>query len=335
MQDEIICCRRLAYRHLSLRLDLVERTDLHGVKDSKDFDGDIAAPLMKGLQDCDTLDDIKIMGVLLNPLFQCGPRMVEAGLCTKEQIRAGKRELLDRLKDFYERTSEACVDSTPLLASNRWDEHNISRDCESPEQLANKELEKYVSWNHSQYLPTMEATKLLGAIDADGNPREPVYAFGAVIERGSELPCEDFNHADYVDSTGYYNIVQYLINVRNHFPAIYSVGVGQLAAHSPTEVNCEGCFSLSGYLNHPSRSSTGIRLYEWIVIGHHRMKYIHVSRAAVHKLYMDRHSDKNWDEEEERDTNEFLEIEKSIFSQMFPGVDGDKEKSGGCKEAFV
>ncbi len=65
------------------------------------------------------------------------------------------------------------------------------------------------------------------------------------------------------------------------------------------------------------------------------MKYIHVSRAAVHTLYMRRHSDKNWDEEEERDTNEFLEIEKSIFSQMFPGLDGDKEKSGGCKEAFV
>lgn len=52
----------------------MERKDLPGAKNSEDFDCDVAAPMVKGLQDCDSIDDIKIMGVLLNPLFQCAPR---------------------------------------------------------------------------------------------------------------------------------------------------------------------------------------------------------------------------------------------------------------------
>ena len=43
---------------------------------------------------------------------------------------------------------------------------------------------------------------MFGAIDENGRPKEPVYAFGPIMERGMNL-LSGRNHADYVDNDGY------------------------------------------------------------------------------------------------------------------------------------
>ena len=64
---------------------------------SNDMDADYDQPLMAGLVDSLELPDMKIMGAILNPLFQCDVCMVEAGLClcTWNQFEAGKELLFD------------------------------------------------------------------------------------------------------------------------------------------------------------------------------------------------------------------------------------------------
>ena len=52
---------------------------------------------------------MKIIGDILNPLFQCDERMVEAGLCIKEQFQAGREELLDCMEHLFECKSETVV----------------------------------------------------------------------------------------------------------------------------------------------------------------------------------------------------------------------------------
>ena len=64
------------------------------------------------------------------------------------------------------------------------------------------ELDQYLQWNKSRFLPKMKPLKTLGTYDEDGHIlEEPVYSFGPVIERGLDLPSGK-NHADYIDSKG-------------------------------------------------------------------------------------------------------------------------------------
>ena len=52
---------------------------------------------------------MKIVGAILNPLFQCDERMIKPGLFTKEKFQAGKKEFLDCMGRLFEQKSEAVV----------------------------------------------------------------------------------------------------------------------------------------------------------------------------------------------------------------------------------
>ena len=86
----------------------------------------------------------------------------------------------------------------------------------------------------------------------------------------------------------------------------------------PTEVGCETLFSVSGQLNCSRRMSMFVRLYERLVIGKHRMSRIYVSSGNVKKRYLQRHIANNWDEDEERDSREYLEQEREIWEEGNP-----------------
>jgi hypothetical protein len=60
----------------------------------------------------------------------------------------------------------------------------------------------------------MNPDKVLGALSADGQPQKPVFAFGPVLERGSDLPDErglppKRNLADYINKNGQFDIVRF------------------------------------------------------------------------------------------------------------------------------
>ena len=126
------------------------------------------------------------------------------------------------------------------------------------------------------------------------------------------------NHAEYIDQTGQYDITQYLEHHKHKFPAIYIVCLGQICPHISTEVDCESLFSTAGYLADPRRSLTNIRLYERLVIAKHRLGRIYCHVPAVKELYLKRWKEKDWDENDKRDTKEFLELEKEIHLGLYP-----------------
>jgi len=179
----------------------------------------------------------------------------------------------------------------------------------------------------------MEPVKVLGAIDVNGQPQKPVYAFGPVLAggRGKNLPSKK-NHADYISGMGYYDAVNFFGDHALDFLSLNSVFVGETAPHLSTEVDCESLFSMAGYKSHPSQSQTDIRNYERLVVAKHRMSRIYCDPSLVHKTFMDRFKTNSWDEKDERDDTEFLEIEKEIYLKTFPHmkelVDEESEGEG-------
>jgi len=269
---------------------------------------------------------MKIMGAILNPIFHSELRMIEAHMCTAEQYEAGKVELLDRMERFYERQLEIVSDSdgeAPAPAS-KYDTiiyNSNHQDDDSPSEKAEKEFKKYCQYKQSVYQPKMEPKKKLGAIDEDGQPKEPVYELGPVLAggRGKDLPSKR-NHADYISGNGHYDIVRYLVDHKKYFPALYSVGLGECCPHLSTEVDCESLFSQAGFKSQPRRTQTDICNYEHLVVTKHWMGRINIPPIKVQNLFLQRWRDKSWKECDERDDKEFLEIEKEIYLEHFPNM---------------
>ena len=148
---------------------------------------------------------MKIMGAIMNPLFHSELRMTAAGMCTMEQYKAGEEELLDRLERFHERQLDVETDSDHEFAetTSKWDTivfNNSGRqDDDNPTEKAEKEWKRYTRFKQGVYQPKMKPMKVLGAIDGNGNPKEPIYGLGPVASggRGKNLPSKK-NLADYV-----------------------------------------------------------------------------------------------------------------------------------------
>ena len=342
MLECIRLCRCLAARLLGLRMGFFKRVSTISRRDNQDLDTDINTSIMAGLEDKKCLSEIKIMGALLNPLYQSKSRMIEGGLCTEHQYMAGKVELLDRLSHFYEGQEQEVTSAIRHESTNEWDDIELldsTNANKTPLQKAEDEYNLYCVYMQSSHLPRMEPSKLLGAYTLEGDPKkEPVYSIGAVVEKGDgkNLPG-GHNHAEYVDKTGHYDIVQYLEDHKHKFPAIYMVCVGQICPHISTEIDCESLFSEAGFLADPRRSLTNVRLYERLVIVKHRLGRIYCHIPTVKELYLRHWKENDWDEHEERDTHEFLELEKEIYLEMFPQneqlvEDDDEDDEEKCVE---
>ena len=74
------------------------------------------------------------------------------------------------------------------------------------------------------------------------------------------------NHADYMGEKGRYDIVSYLNDFSDRFPALSHVGIGQLCPHVSTgEVDCESLFS----------TAAGYHTYESLVKEKHCLQRIY------------------------------------------------------------
>jgi hypothetical protein len=328
MVDDILICRRLAGRLLGLRLGFYVRCNTIKKMANDVCDTDFDKHFMCGLEHSKKLNDMKIMGALIHPLYQSKKRMIDAGLCTEDQYRYGIEELMDRLSQHYARQTSAEAANT-IEPTHKYDKVRLDGRS-TPLKQAQEEYDLYTDYMVHAYLPVMKPSLVLGAYTEDGDLRDvPLYQIGAVVKRGKNLPSK-FNHANYVDDKGHYNLVQYLEDHRAIFPGIYEVGIGQLCPHITTEVDCESLFSEAGFVAEPRRASTNNRLYERLVITKHRLGRIYCDIELVKELYMKRWRNNDWDEKEERDAAEFLEIEKEIHLKLFPNstslFDGEDEE---------
>ena len=92
------------------------------------------------LQNFQSIHDMKIVGAILNSLFQCDERMIEAGIYTKEKFKSGKEELLDRMASFFELKSEGVVVDNYGAAQrrNKWSKIKDTRYKVSQTEMACK-----------------------------------------------------------------------------------------------------------------------------------------------------------------------------------------------------
>ncbi|KAL7526373.1 hypothetical protein ACHAXR_001456, partial [Thalassiosira sp. AJA248-18] len=207
VEDEVQVCRRIASRVLGVRLGFFRRiTPIHN-RSSHDLDSDLTASSMAGLDDCHRLNDMKIMGAILNPLYQSDLRMVAAGMCTQEQYDAGKEELLDRMSRCYEESSQHIT--SDHQEANEWDKPKFLDRKATPLKKAELEFELYCKNMTGQYLPKMKPNWTLGTVTEEGDPKDPIYSIGAVIKKGNNLPS-GHNHAEYIDKSGHYDLVKYI-----------------------------------------------------------------------------------------------------------------------------
>ena len=321
--EAIEIARRVTGRELAVRLGLVRRVNTLTKKTNQEMDVNTRDPFMAGLVDVKKLHEIKAMGALLNPLYQNDDRMIAAGLfATEVQYDEANEELLDRMSRYYEKTTKRSKtkggdDNVDLV--NKWSKQSAFLDEEeTPLGKAKKELAKYRRYMDAKYLPEMEPERVLGAFDDnDGDPVEPIYAFGRVLNKRKDLPSGK-NLGDYVDGSGHFDFVKYLSDHKKRFPACFHVGVGQISPHISTEVDCESLFSQAGFLADSRRSRSDIRFYERLVVMAHRLKRIYCDPLLVRDTYMERYKNKDWDEAEERDTRDFLDLEKEIYNNQFP-----------------
>ncbi len=69
------------------------------------------------------------------------------------------------------------------------------------------------------YLPKMKLLVVLGDIDEGGQPKEPSYAFGPVIEKGYNLSGGG-NLADKIEHKGHFALARYDTYFKAKFPTL-------------------------------------------------------------------------------------------------------------------
>ena len=93
-----------------------------------------------------------------------------------------------------------------LEEGNEWSTYNdVVESVDTPLQLAKKEWKKWQKWCHPAFLPEMESTRVMNAVDTEAQPKKPTYALGKVVKRKSNM-ANRLNHADYVDGDGFYDL---------------------------------------------------------------------------------------------------------------------------------
>lgn len=295
-------------------------------RDASGSDNVLTDNLSTGLDVPEKLPTLMIVGALCNPLLQNGARMVASTLCTHAQLEDGMNHLHAYVKEYYEQLED---DTVPMVAvdrvgkTNKYDvPTNPDRTCrDSPAIKATKEINQFFANNNFRFLPKMKGVRRLGVVDARGQPKEPEYELGPVIERGDDFHVcgpNKLNHADFILPCGYFDICQFYEATRFLYPGLANTFLGKLGHHSCQEADCETLFSMSGYKSEGRRLNSLCRTYERLVIASHRMHRFHIRDQVIIDAFMDRVRNKDWDDEENRDDEEFLKLEEELWSKMYP-----------------
>ena len=76
----------------------------------------------------------------------------------------------------------------------------------------------------------MKALQTLGGVDERGQPKEPVYELGLVLEKGDDFyVCGNtrLNHADYMDRKGYFDMCQFYEDTKFLYPGLANTFLGK------------------------------------------------------------------------------------------------------------
>jgi hypothetical protein len=108
--------------------------------------------------------------------------------------------------------------------------------------------------------------------------------FSVVEEPGDDIdanpPFKKCNLADFIDKTGYFNLVKFLGFNCYFFPFHYKLSCC-LAATRMNEVGCERYFSIAGYVLNPRRTKLKVQHYETMAMLKWNMQQIFIDEDWV------------------------------------------------------
>jgi len=101
---EISRAKRSACRILIQRLGFAEPSRVLARYTPEQFDEMNHLHVMAGLTECSKLPSYKLLGAMINPLFQNESAMIDAGMYTDEQYQEAKLDMVDRMANSWLRT---------------------------------------------------------------------------------------------------------------------------------------------------------------------------------------------------------------------------------------
>ena len=103
--------------------------------------------LIDGLEDALKLNELKMMGAIVNPLMQCDGQMVASGICTQLQFEHRKKQLIHCMTRYSEHiSSNVCSKHTVdtwAAESNKWSKFVKQQVEDTPCQRAIKEFDRF------------------------------------------------------------------------------------------------------------------------------------------------------------------------------------------------
>ena len=141
---------------------------------------------------------------------------------------------------------------------------------------------------------------------------------GPVEERGDDLnaspPFVTCNLADFIDSTGYFDLVEILGKNRKSFPYLYKLACC-LASLRTNEVGCERFFSTAGYVSNPRRTRLNVGNYEAIAMLKHNIHHVYINEEWVANQYMTMEKEKSWDSVDQHNDNLVASLERELYAE--------------------
>jgi hypothetical protein len=220
-------------------------------------------------------------------------RIVASKVMTEQQFTAAQEELISRLQSMREAECGA-RSLIPKAAGSDDSNDNLDDVYEPPvsseHQAAQNEWIQYCRIvKPSRKFP--KKYKLEGLITVGE------IQLGIVEEPGQDLeasyPFKKCNLADFIDATGYFDLVKFLGFNQKSFPYLYKLACC-LAALRTNEVGCERFFSIAGYVSNPRRTRLKVRHYESIAMLKRNMQQVYIDEDWVVKQYMQLEQAKAW-----------------------------------------
>jgi hAT family C-terminal dimerisation region len=141
--------------------------------------------------------------------------------------------------------------------------------------------------------------------------------FGIVEEPGDDIdanpPFNKCNLEDFIDKTGYFNLVKFLGFNCHVFPFLYKLSCC-LVAMRMNEVGCERFFSIAGYVSNPRRTRLKVRHYEAMAMLKRNIQQIFIDKDWVVEQYKALEKPNKWDSLKATNDQLVADLEAEIYA---------------------
>jgi hypothetical protein len=240
-------------------------------------------------------------------------RLVSSEVMTEQQYVAAEDDLVARLQTMRENESGG---HSLIPKTGSGDDGSDALDDEYDQPISSEHQAAFNEW--MQYCRIVKAyRKFPKQFKKEGLLEIGEIKFGIVEERGEDLdashPFKKCNLADFIDGTGYFDLVKFVSFNRESFPFIYKL-VCCLSAMRMNEVGCERFFSIAGYVSNPRRTRLKVRHYEALAMLKRNMQKVYIDEDWVVQQYMTMEKDKSWDAMDTHNDKLVAALEQELYA---------------------